>query len=86
VIEGLALDAGQHAHLAVDLLEAALELLTSGTVAADPGVRLLGCELEETALRRGVERACRDLANQSSRAERLRLVDRANVVRPVTFL
>ena len=86
VIDGLALDPGQRARLAADLLEAALDLLTSGAVAADTGVRLLGCELEETVLRRGLERACRDLANQSPRAERVRLVDRANLVRPVTFL
>jgi serine/threonine-protein kinase PknG len=86
VIEGLALDPEQRARLAAGLLEAALDLLTSGAIAADAGVRLLGCGLEETALRRGLERACRDLANLSPRAERLRLVDRANVVRPVTFL
>jgi serine/threonine-protein kinase PknG len=84
VIEKLALDERRRAELAVELLEAALGLLQSGRVALDGRVVVLGLPLLEVPLRLGLERAYRVLAVLATRQERIRLVDRANQVRPPT--
>jgi serine/threonine-protein kinase PknG len=83
----LALDAEQRARAASELLSAALELLRRKAVRPDPGVHVLGAPLQEEALRTGLERAYRDLARLAPTvADRIRLVDEANRVRPTTLV
>ncbi|MGI8984883.1 MAG: tetratricopeptide repeat protein, partial [Acidimicrobiales bacterium] len=77
----------QAAELDVELFEAALAGLTSGSVAAQPSVRVRGQALDEPGVRRGLERAYRVLARLSpDDPERWRMVDRANQVRPASLV
>jgi serine/threonine-protein kinase PknG len=86
-IARLTLDAERRAMLARDLLDAALGLLRDGSLTPAPDVMVLGRALEEPALRAGLERAYRDLARLApTDAERIRLVDLANRVRPTTLV
>jgi serine/threonine-protein kinase PknG len=58
-----------------------------GAGPAGPGGRVLGRELTERELRYGLERAYRTLAHLAANAaERIAMVDRANMVRPRTLL
>jgi len=83
----LTLDAEQRARTTSQLLEAALDLVQAGVVAPAGDVMILGSPLETQGLRRGLERAYRDLARLAdSPDERIRLVDRANRVRPKTLV
>ena len=86
-IEALNLDAEQQVRLTRDLLESALGLLTDGRLASDESVTLAGVALEEEPVRRGLEGAYRALARVAeNESERLKLVDRANDVRPRTMV
>jgi serine/threonine-protein kinase PknG len=86
-IEALNLDAEQQVRLTRDLLESALGLLTDGRLASDESVTLAGVVLEEEPVRRGLEDAYRALARVAeNEPERLKLVDRANDVRPRTMV
>ncbi len=72
--------------LTSELLAAALRLVEQGTATGNNRSRLLGRELVERDLRFGLERSYRTLARGAdSRGERIRLVDRANLVRPRTW-
>ncbi len=83
----LALDAEQRAEAARQLLEAALDLVQAGIVSASGSITILGSRLEVHSLRVGLERAYRDLAHlAATRDARVRLVDRANRVRPQTLV
>jgi len=84
-LEALPLDADQRARLTAELLEAALDLLEQDEAAADPDAQLLGNPVTEGDVRTGLERSYRDLARRASGAERVRLVDRANQIRPLTW-
>jgi serine/threonine-protein kinase PknG len=83
-IKRLRLDAQERAQVAVELLTAALELLESRAVLPDAGVEVMGHPLHWDRLREGLERAYRELARFASGEERIRLIDRANQVRPMT--
>jgi serine/threonine-protein kinase PknG len=86
-IDNLALDGEQRAGLTRDLFQAALNLVRTGRVHANPSVTVLGEPLTERRLREGLERAYRTLAHLSpSSDERIRLVDLANQVRPRTLV
>jgi serine/threonine-protein kinase PknG len=85
-IQGLALDRQLRSHLAMELLTTALSLLVSRAVHPDSRVEVHGCGLQEADLRRGLEQAYRDLARLATGREKVRLVDRANQVRPVTVV
>lgn len=75
------------AQLDVELFEAALAGLTSGSVKAQPSVTIRGQKLDEPGVRHGLERAYRTLAKLSpDDPERWRLVDRANQVRPLSVV
>jgi serine/threonine-protein kinase PknG len=75
------------AQLDVELFEAALAGLTSGSVKAQPSVTVRGQKLDEPGVRQGLERAYRTLAKLSpDDPERWRLVDRANQVRPLSVV
>lgn len=53
----------------------------------DPGVTIAGIPATERTLRAGAEQAYRDLAMlTTTRAERIRLVDLANAIRPRTWV
>ncbi len=84
VIEGLALDAGDRAQLATELLDAALDALTAGGARPSDAL-VLGSPLQEVPVRLALERAYRDLARlATSDEEKIRLVDLANQKRPLT--
>jgi serine/threonine-protein kinase PknG len=75
------------AQLDVELFEAALAGLTSGSVKPQPAVTVRGQKLDEPGVRQGLERAYRTLAKLSpDDPERWRLVDRANQVRPLSVV
>ena len=85
-IEALDVDPRQRAQLTAELLHAALALVQREPRAADRGRSLLGCPLDEVALRLRLEATYRALAaGAGSASERIRLVDRANAVRPRTW-
>jgi len=83
-IDRLALDPAVRGELRVRLLETALDRLGSGALEPRDDVRLLGRPLRSLPLRFELERAYRDLARLATGAERVRLVDLANRVRPRT--
>ncbi len=81
-IERLQLDAAERAALSADIFERALAGVEDGRIQADAG-EMLGRELNERSLREGLEQTYRVLARlATSDEERIRLVDRANSVRP----
>lgn len=87
VVEALALEGLERARLRAEALEDALELLANRAVSADPSVRLLGQPLTEKPLRQALEEALRQMARlESDRARQIELIDRANAVRPVTWV
>ncbi|GAA2058967.1 serine/threonine-protein kinase [Catenulispora yoronensis] len=79
----------EHAHrLALEVFETAGRRLDV-QVPADlrAGQQLIGCAVQERALRAGMEHAYRSLARLATdRARRVELVDRANAVRPRTLI
>jgi serine/threonine-protein kinase PknG len=87
ILESLPVKGEQRAHLQAELLEAALELVERGEVFDDGRPSLLGHRFLERDLRFAVERSYRELARWASRnSERIQLVDRANQVRPRTWI
>jgi serine/threonine-protein kinase PknG len=88
-LEAVELDAERRARLSIEVLEAAAKWVgrTSRPANSVAGKRILGCTLTEKDLRLGLERCYRSLARLSASAEaRIALVDRANAVRPVTWV
>jgi len=87
-LEALALDGEQQLRLTAGLLEAWLAVTANGSAPPAGGERpeMLGCPLDEQPLRARLERIYRALARYApSSAERYRLVDQANRVRPRTW-
>lgn len=73
--------------LDVELFSAALDELKKGTGTASPAITFGGEALDENDVRRGLEEALRRKARLTSDAsERFRIVDQANLIRPVTLL
>jgi serine/threonine-protein kinase PknG len=86
-LESLPVTGEQRARLQAELLEAALGLVQRGQVFDDGRASLLGHRFLERDLRFAVERSYRELARWASRnSERIQLVDRANQVRPRTWI
>ncbi len=85
-VERLQLDAVERASLAAEILERALG--AGPDQLRDLGdATLLGHRVDETGIRRGLELTYRELARLSADpAEKVRLVDRANEVRPRTLV
>ena len=94
----LGLDEARRQQLTVEILRAALDWAGSGQApsrsapvraasgAASGDDLILGCELNERALRFGLERGYRALARLTSdRSRRIELVDMANAIRPMTW-
>jgi serine/threonine-protein kinase PknG len=89
-LESVDLDAERRTRLAIHVLDTALNWV-SGTpnrpAIAVAGKRLLGCALTERDLRLGLERQYRALARLSASSQaRIHMVDKANSVRPVTWV
>jgi serine/threonine-protein kinase PknG len=87
ILTSLPIRGGERARLEAELLEAALALVQSGSSFGEASDSLLGCRLRERELRLGVERSYRELARwAASSRERVQLVDRANQIRPRTWI
>ncbi len=81
-VEQAAVDARRRGELMVGVLEQVLSGMVSGSLVAVPSAELFGHPSTEAGVRRVLSRTLTELARTSSdRAERLRLVDRANAVR-----
>jgi serine/threonine-protein kinase PknG len=83
-VEALSLQGAEHFTLVRDLLERALEQVTSGNL-RNSSAKLLGQPLDEISVRRGLENAFRQLAHLTTGDEKIALVDKANSVRPSTL-
>src|ERR1019366_9494046 len=84
--ESLALDGMNRFRLSSQILSAALDLLTSGKLQPNEQVKILGRPLKEVQLRFGLEESFRSMARLLTGDARIDLVDRANAVRPRTFV
>jgi serine/threonine-protein kinase PknG len=86
VVESLSLDGiGKH-KLVSQVLGAALDLVESRVIQETQSVKVLGRTLEEVRLRSGLEDSFRSMARLVKGEERIRLIDRANQVRPRTLV
>ncbi|MHC5597078.1 MAG: serine/threonine-protein kinase [Nostoc sp.] len=84
-IEALTLEGNDLYHLTKQILETALNLLTSRQLQAASDFMILGQPLQEVHLRKGLEKALRNIAHLATGNEKIRLVDEANRVRPRTI-
>lgn len=84
-IEALALEGMERYRLTKQVLETALHLVTSKAVSPASSIAILGQPLEEVSIRKGLEKALRDMAHLTTGEEKIRLVDEANQVRPRTW-
>jgi serine/threonine-protein kinase PknG len=83
LIEQVPADREQRGPLHARVLERALALVRDGDSSPSAAGTVLGHQLRETDLRRGLESTYRALARKAgSEDERIALVDRANGVRP----
>ncbi len=83
----IGLDAGRRNKMAAEVLHTALSWLEAGSSARAGGASLLGVPLTEPGVRRELERVYRAMARASHVVEERReLVDRANAVRPRTWV
>ncbi len=86
-IEAARIDGAARSRLATEVLERALDGISSGAIEPDPSAMVFGNPLTELGLRSSLESTYRDLARvASSSGERFELVDKANAVRVPTFL
>ncbi|MEU8518085.1 tetratricopeptide repeat protein [Streptomyces sp. NPDC048577] len=87
-LRGFGLDAVRRERLSAEVLGTALDWVLSGSPGEGPDdARLLGSELDERGLRFGLERSYRVLARLAQRGEeRIELVERANRLRPRTWV
>lgn len=84
-IEALTLEGMDRYRLTKQVLETALNLVTSQALSPASSIAILGQPLEELYLRKGLEKALRDMAHLVTGEEKIRLVDEANRVRPRTL-
>ncbi|MBW4600067.1 MAG: tetratricopeptide repeat protein [Calothrix sp. FI2-JRJ7] len=86
VVETLTLDGIERHRLAKQVLETALNLVTSKQLSPTDTISILGQPLKEVYLRTGLEKALRNMAHLSTGDEKIQLVDEANRVRPKTWV
>jgi serine/threonine-protein kinase PknG len=84
-VEALTLEGIERYRLDRQVLETALNLLTSKAITAQNNLLILGQPLEEVKLREGLEKVLRSIAHLSTGDEKILLVDEANRVRPKTL-
>ncbi|MCX4096146.1 serine/threonine-protein kinase [Nocardia sp. alder85J] len=81
---GLDLDPERKAHFGIEVLDAAHRLVRRGAAA---GGRVLGCALDDRALRAALEQRYRDLARLApDPLSRRDMINRANAVRPLSWV
>ena len=85
VIEAMTLEGRERYQLTKQVLETALNLVTTQSLTPTPSLTILGKPLEEIHLRDGLEKALRAMAHLATGEEKIRLVDEANRVRPKTL-
>jgi serine/threonine-protein kinase PknG len=85
MLESLTLEGIEKYRLDRQVLETALNLLTSKAITAQNNLTILGQPLEEIKLREGLEKVLRSMAHLSTGEEKILLVDEANRVRPKTL-
>jgi serine/threonine-protein kinase PknG len=85
-IEAISLSGIEKYRVSLMVLDAALELVTSGVLQPNPSTRVLGYALRENDLRVGLETAFRGMARLVDGDMKVQLVDRANQVRPRTLV
>jgi serine/threonine-protein kinase PknG len=86
VVQALGLEGADFLRLRVEVLERALALLTKPGTAPPPGA-VLDEPFAEAPLRRALEATLRQLARlETDRSRQIELIDRANQVRPVTWV
>jgi serine/threonine-protein kinase PknG len=84
-IGAIALDTADRHQLSKQVFETALTLVSDKSIQADRQVDILGQPLDEINLRLGLEKLLRSMAHLATGAEKIRLVDEANRVRPKTL-
>jgi serine/threonine-protein kinase PknG len=84
-IDAIALEGMERYQLTKQVLETALELIETKALVPANSISILGQPLEELHLRRGLEKALRDMAHLTTGSEKISLVDEANRVRPKTL-
>ncbi len=84
--ETLSLDGLDKFTLSSEIYTAAVEQMGSKAGQTTKSLKILGQPLEERPLRTGLESSLRSMARFLSGAERIRLVDEANAVRPRTLI
>ncbi len=84
-IHTIALEGEELYQLTKQVLETALDLIQTKSVAPSSSISLLGETLEEIPLRRGLEKALRQMAHLTTGLEKIQLVDEANRIRPKTL-
>jgi serine/threonine-protein kinase PknG len=85
-IEALSLEGMDRYKLTKQVLETALNLLNSRQLKAVNNLTLLGQPLKEFNIRKGLEKALRNMAHLANGDEKICLVDEANNVRPRTWI
>ena len=84
-VADLPIDPRDRQEVVVEVLKTALEEVQAN--GPEPGVTIAGIPATERTLRAGAEQAYRDLAMlTTTRADRIRLVDQANAIRPRTWV
>ena len=81
-VESLTLEGIERHRLDRQVLETALNLLTSKAIVAQDSLKILGQPLQELKLREGLEKVLRSMAHLSTGNEKISLVDEANKIRP----
>lgn len=84
-VEALTLEGMDRHRLAQQVLETALDLVTSKSLPPQSDLAILGQTLQEVSLREGLEKVLRSMAHLATGDEKIRLVDAANKVRPKTM-
>jgi serine/threonine-protein kinase PknG len=84
-IEALTLEGIEKYRLDRQVLETALNLLTSKTITAPQNLVIIGQPWQEVKLRQGLEKVLRSIAHLTTGPEKIALVDEANQVRPKTL-
>lgn len=84
-IETLTLQGMERYRLTKQVLETALNLVTSQALSPTSSITILGQPLAEVDLRKELEKSLRAMAHLTTGDEKIRLVDEANQVRPRTL-
>jgi serine/threonine-protein kinase PknG len=85
LVDTLGLDTMSRNELSSSILSTALILLTKKQVKADSTVKIFGEPLQELRMRFGLEKSFRSMAQIATGEARVKLIDRANAVRPRTL-